>query len=140
MNPSTTYLEDLRAGQSGPDCTYTGLSRTDFVKYAGASGDFNPMHHDDDFAKAVGYPSVFGHGMLTAGLLAHYLTDWLGAGTLRRYTVRFSKQVYPGDDLRIEATVDEVADDTVSLRCAVVTARGDTVLQAWATAAPARRT
>ena len=59
------------------------LTRTQIVQYAGASGDFNPIHHDEVFAsKAAGYPSVFAHGMLSMGLTGRLLTDWLGLGTI----------------------------------------------------------
>lgn len=76
-----------------------------FVKYAGASGDFNPMHHDDTIATQVGNPSVFGHGMLTMGLAGRVLTDWFGPTAMRRYQVRFAKPVWPGDVLTATATV-----------------------------------
>src|SRR5574338_1681476 len=76
------------------------LTRTQIVQYAGASGNFNPIHHDEMFAtRAAGYPSVFAHGMLTMGLTGRLLTDWLGDGVLREFGVRFVKQVFPGDTL-----------------------------------------
>lgn len=75
------------------------MTRTDFVRYAGASGDFNPIHHDDGFATAAGYPSVFGHGLLTAGLLSTFVVEWLGRAALRRFAVRYRDQVWPGDVL-----------------------------------------
>ena len=76
-----------------------------FVRYAGASGDFNPMHHDDTIATQVGNPSVFGHGMLTMGLAARVVKDWFGAEAIRRFQVRFAKQVWPGDVLTCKAIV-----------------------------------
>ena len=81
------------------------LTRTMFVKYAGASGDFNPMHHDDTIATQVGNPSVFGHGMLTMGLAARVVKDWFGPEAMRRFQVRFAKQVWPGDVLTCTAVV-----------------------------------
>ena len=81
------------------------LTRTMFVRYAGASGDFNPMHHDDTIATQVGNPSVFGHGMLSMGLAARVLKDWFGPEAIRTLQVRFSKQVWPGDVLTATATV-----------------------------------
>ena len=81
------------------------LTRTMFVRYAGASGDFNPMHHDDTIATQVGNPSVFGHGMLTMGLAARVVKDWFGAEAIRRFQVRFAKQVWPGDVLTCKAIV-----------------------------------
>ena len=81
------------------------LTRTMFVRYAGASGDFNPMHHDDTIATQVGNPSVFGHGMLTMGLAARVIKDWFGPESIRRFRVRFAKQVWPGDVLTCIAEV-----------------------------------
>ncbi len=90
---------------------FPALTRTMFVRYAGASGDFNPMHHDDTIASKVGNPSVFGHGMLTMGLAGRVLTDWFGPESIRRFQVRFAKQVWPGDVLTASATVSGVRDE-----------------------------
>ncbi len=90
------------------ELTFPALTRTMFVKYAGASGDFNPMHHDDTIATSVGSPSVFGHGMLTMGLAGRVLTDWFGPESIRKFSVRFAKQVWPGDVLTAKATVTGV--------------------------------
>ncbi|GAA0402813.1 MaoC-like dehydratase [Acrocarpospora corrugata] len=81
------------------------LTRTDFVRYAGAGGDFNPIHHDETFAVAAGYPSVFGHGLLTAGILGGFAASWLGRRNLRRFTVRYVDQVWPGDTLVLSGEV-----------------------------------
>lgn len=81
------------------------LTRQDLVKYAGASGDFNPMHSDEVAAKAAGLPSVFGHGMFSMGLLGRAVTDWAGAGNLKNYTVRFTKQTWPGETLSTKIVV-----------------------------------
>src|SRR5574338_677786 len=90
----------LSVGATREQVLVENLSRTQIVQYAGASGDFNPIHHDETFAtKAAGYPSVFAHGMLTMGLTGRLLTDWRGDGVLREYGVRFVKQVFPGDTL-----------------------------------------
>jgi acyl dehydratase len=102
---TTARFGDLTVGQEGPSLVVENLSRTHFVRYAGASGDFNPMHHDDTIATQVGNPSVFGHGMLTAGLMARVVKDWFGAEALRRFQVRFAKQVWPGETLTFTATV-----------------------------------
>ncbi len=87
------------------------LTRTDFVRYQGASGDFNPIHHDDDFAKGAGFPSVFSVGMLQAGILGTYATDWLGAANIRKFTVQFREQVWPGDHLVCTGKVVRKYDD-----------------------------
>jgi len=95
----TTYFEDVNEGDEAPATTHT-LTRTDLVRYAGASGDFNPMHHDEILATKAGQPSVFGHGMFSMGLLGTAITDYLGVGTLTRFQVRFSRQTWPGEELR----------------------------------------
>jgi len=97
--------DELDEGSSPHAREYGPISRTDMVKYQGASGDFNPIHHDEEFAKSAGYPSVFSVGMLQAGILAGFATDWLGAENVRRYSVQFREQVWPGDHLDCEATV-----------------------------------
>ena len=81
------------------------LGRTDLVRYAGASGDFNPMHTDEIAAQAAGLPSVFGHGMFSMGLLGRALTDWAGVGNLKTYGVRFTKQTWPGEILHTKILV-----------------------------------
>lgn len=81
------------------------LGRTDLVKYAGASGDFNPMHSDEVAAKAAGLPSVFGHGMFSMGLLGRAITDWAGVGNLLSYRVRFTKQTWPDETLSTKIVV-----------------------------------
>ena len=115
------------------------LTRTQIVQYAGASGDYNPLHTDEVFATQVaGYPTVFAHGMLTMGMTARILTDWVGDGRLLRYGVRFVKQVWPGDALTAWAKViavrevdgQPVADFEVVTRNQL----GDEVLTGTATA------
>jgi acyl dehydratase len=86
-------------GSAIPPFVVEGLTRTDLVRYAGASGDFNPIHHDEEFARGAGNPTVFGHGMLTAGFVARCITDFVGAENLRRYKVRFATRVWPGDTI-----------------------------------------
>ena len=81
------------------------LTRTDLVRYAGASGDFNPIHHDQTFAEAAGNPTVFAHGMLSAGFLGKCLTDFVGVNRLRRFKVRFATRVWPGDTITCKGRV-----------------------------------
>src|SRR2546429_6858899 len=103
-------FEDLSVGDEAPPLVVENISRTHFVRYAGASGDFNPMHHDDTVATSIGNPSVFGHGMLTAGLMARGLKDWFGPAALPRFQVRFSNQGWPGGALPWTATATGGAD------------------------------
>jgi acyl dehydratase len=95
----------LEKGMALPERTFGPLTRTDFVRYQGASGDFNPIHHDEEFARAAGFERVFSVGMLQAGLLASYCTDLLGPDNVRRFKVQFREQVWPGDRLVATGTV-----------------------------------
>ena len=101
----TVTWDELQEGAKAPRREYGPLTRTDFVRYQGASGDFNPIHHDEEFAKSAGFPTVFSVGMLQAGILGCYCTEWLGAENVRRFSVQFREQVWPGDHLDCEATV-----------------------------------
>ena len=136
---TTTSFDELSVGDEGTPLVVENLTRTNFVRYAGASGDFNPMHHDDTIATSVGNPSVFGHGMLTAGLMARVVKDWFGPEAMRRYQVRFSKQVWPGDSLTFTATVtgkrEENGEKLVDLECTATNQDGVEVLVGSATAA-----
>ena len=115
------------------------LTRTMFVRYAGASGDFNPMHHDDTIATQVGNPSVFGHGMLSMGLAARVVKDWFGPEAIRRLQVRFATQVWPGDVLTCKVTVtgkrDEDGEHLVDMDLLVENQDGVTAITGSATAA-----
>ena len=130
---------DLSVGDAGPELVIENLSRTHFVRYAGASGDFNPMHHDDTIATQVGNPSVFGHGMLTAGLMARVVKDWFGAEALRKFQVRFAKQVWPGETLTFTAVVTGLSEvdgtGLVDLELAAKNQDGEVKLTGAATAA-----
>jgi len=82
------------------------ITRTQIVMYAGASGDYIPLHSDEVYSTQVaGYPSVFAHGMLSMGATGRLLTDWFGADALVRFGVRFVNQVWPGDTLTATASV-----------------------------------
>ena len=115
------------------------LSRDALVRYAGASGDFNPIHYRDDVAQSVGLPGVLAHGMLTMGVAVQPVIDWCGsAGWVSAYQVRFTKPVpvdaVSGASLEIEAKVGALThaeDDSVSAVRIDLTVRahtGETVL------------
>jgi acyl dehydratase len=127
---------ELAVGASREQVVAERLSRTQIVMYAGASGDFNPIHHDEPFATATaGYPSVFAHGMLTMGLTGRLLTDWLGDGVLRSFGVRFVRQVWPGDTLTAKGTVKAVgADGRVEIELVTSNQRGEPVVAGEAVA------
>ena len=97
-------------GEAGPELVVEDLEREDFVKYAGASGDFNPLHYDDPYAKETGNESVFGQGMLTAGHVARMVTDWFGLDRVSGFTIRFQAPVWPGDTITVTGEVTEVVE------------------------------
>jgi acyl dehydratase len=104
MADAALYYEDVTEGDEAPTRTHV-LTRTDLVAYAGASGDYNPMHHDEVKATAAGQPSVFGHGMFSMGLLGTAITDYVGPGNVTRFTVRFARQTWPDEELRPSVVV-----------------------------------
>ncbi len=97
---------ELTVGDSREEVVVDNLTRTQIVQYAGAAGDFNPLHTDDLYAREVaGYPGVFAHGMLGMGLLGKALTSWVGDGRLAKFGVRFRAQIWPGDTLTARLVV-----------------------------------
>ena len=126
---------NLKAGDTYTECLVEDLSRTQIVMYAGASGDYNPVHTDEKFTKEIaGYPSVFAHGMLTMGMTGRMLTNYVGDGRLTKYGVRFTSQVWPGDTLNSTATVVDVTDGIVNLSVETTNQNGALVLSGYAAA------
>jgi acyl dehydratase len=100
---------ELKVGDTSTKVLVDDLTRTQIVQYAGASGDYNPVHSDEKFVTEIaGYPTVFAHGMLTMGMTGTLLTDWVGDGRLTKYGVRFVNQVWPGDTLTATAEVTDI--------------------------------
>ena len=137
MGDRTLKFDDVTEGDEAPVKRHT-LTRTDLVRYAGASGDYNPMHHDEILATAAGQPSVFGHGMFSMGVLGTALTDFVGPGNVTHYKVRFSRQTWPGEELatRIVVTGKRVEDGRhlVDLECSLANADGEVKVVGEATA------
>ena len=99
-------MAPLAVGQTFETVVVADLKRTQIVQYAGASGDYNPLHTDEIYAtKIAGYPSVFAHGMLTMGLTGQAVAGLVGAENLLRFGVRFTAQVWPGDTLTVRCSV-----------------------------------
>ncbi len=113
------------------------VTRTDIVRYQGAAGDMQPIHHDEEYARAAGFPSVFSVGMFQAGLLASWAADWLGPENVRRYRARFKEQVWPGDVLTCSGAVAREYEDhgegRVDLDLVCTRQTGGVAVQAWAT-------
>jgi acyl dehydratase len=135
----TLSVSDVAVGDSRERLLTKDLTRTQIVQYAGASGDYNPLHTDDLYAKEVaGYPGVFAHGMLTMAMTARALTDWVGDGVLTSYGVRFKSQVWPGDALTARVTVAAIREQdgghVVDLTVTTTNSKGEEVLAGTATA------
>ena len=129
----------IKVGDEHEEKVVDNLSRTQIVMYAGASGDYNPLHSDEVFTtKVAGYPSVFAHGMLTMGMTGRMLTNWVGDGRLTRYGVRFVAQVWPGDSLVAKAKVDALREENgqhfVDLTVSTVNQNGQEVIKGSASA------
>jgi acyl dehydratase len=110
----------LAVGQELPAREFT-ITRDSLVRYAGASGDFNPIHYRDDFAQKVGLPGVLAHGMLTMGLAVQVVVDFVGdSGKILDYQVRFTKPVLvdakSGATVTVSAKVVEIDEDGKSAR------------------------
>jgi adhesin HecA-like repeat protein len=113
------------------------LTRTQLVQYAGASGDFNPVHSDEVYATQVaGDPTIFAPGLLTMGMTARLITDWFGDGSLKRFSFRFRDRVWPGDTLTARGTVRAVESLTVEVDLSVVNQGGKVVATGSAVAVP----
>ncbi len=93
MKYAKVYFDDIKVGDELPPLVKGPIQQIQLTRYAGASGDFNPIHQDDEFARAAGMGGVFAHGMLSMGFVGQAVTDWSGAGTVRKLGVRFAALV-----------------------------------------------
>lgn len=102
----------IKVGDHYTERVVEDLKRTQLVMYAGASGDYNPLHSDEVYTREVAkYPTVFAHGMLTMGMTGRMLTNFVGDGRLTKYGVRFTNQVWPGDTLDATATIEAIREE-----------------------------
>jgi acyl dehydratase len=109
-------LGDLAVGAKRKAVVAVNLTRAQIIQYAGAAGDFSPQHVDEVYNTQVAkYPSVFGHGMLTMGMTARLITDWIGDGKLTKYGFQFRQQLWPGDSVIAAGTVRAVNNGMVEI-------------------------
>ena len=117
------------------------LTRTDFVRFAGAIGDFNPNHHDELYAIRSGFDRPFAPGMLQGGYIGRLISEWVGPAALRTLRLRFASQAWPGDMVNCTATVVERTDDDgacrIEIEAQATNQRGDVLIEAKASATPA---
>jgi acyl dehydratase len=132
-------FDRIQVGDAPAPLVCGPLTRTDFVRYAGASHDFNPNHHDELYAQASGNKAVFGMGMLAGGYCARQLTDWFGVGALARLRIRFASRFWPGDVLTCTAKVtgkrEEGGQKLVDCEFSAVNQAGEVIIRGDATAA-----
>lgn len=124
--------ETPAVGDTGPTITVEDVERRDFVRYAGASGDFNPIHYDEPYARAAGNDRVFGQGMFTAGVVSRVLTDWFGIDRIASFGVRFRSRVFPGDTIVGSGEIVDIEADEAAVELEA-TARDETLLTGTAT-------
>jgi acyl dehydratase len=123
--PETITLDGVTPGMELGEVVYGPLERADIVRYAGASGDFNPIHIDEGYARRTAAPTVFAMGMLPAGYLAHAVSDWFGGPHhLRRFKVRFTTRVWPGDEIACSGKVTAIEEGLVKVAVQAIR-RGD---------------
>ena len=99
-------FDAIKIGDAIPNYTIGPITRTHLVRYSGASGDFNPLHHDETFAKMIGLDSIIAHGMLIMGITGEAITTWVENKYLRKMSVRFLSMTQPVDWNNIENTKD----------------------------------
>ena len=116
------------------------VNRTHFVRYAGASGDFNPIHHDQTFAERAGLSTVFGIGMWTGGVLSRIPSEWFGPESIRRFQVRFASRLWPSDTIRCRGRITRVYEEDglphADLDLLAENQKGEVLIQGSATVRP----
>jgi acyl dehydratase len=138
MNTARTpRWSDIAEGRELTTRSVGPITRTDVVRYQGASGDMNPVHHDEPFARAAGYPAPLVVGMFPAGVLCTWAAEQLGPENLRRARMRWKEPVFPGDVLDLAGRVARKYEDSGERRLEVELAAtkqgGGVAVQAWLT-------
>ncbi len=127
----------IEEGTENKETMVEKVDRAMFVRYAGASGDFNPIHWNEDFAKSAGYPGVFAQGMFTAGVLGTFATNWLGERNVRRFRTRFVGQVWPGEAIvcsgKVTKVYEEAGEKRADIDLEVTNAEGERKIDGSAT-------
>ena len=139
MKYARVYFDDVKIGDELPPLVKGPIQQIQLTRYAGASGDFNPIHQDDEFARAAGMGGVFAHGMLSMGFVGQVVTDWAGAGQVRKLGVRFAGLVRLKDTVtcrgRVLARSSKDDVNLVDLEVWAENQKGDKVVTGKATVA-----
>ncbi|MDM5327269.1 MaoC/PaaZ C-terminal domain-containing protein [Neobacillus sp. CF12] len=122
-------LLQLQVGESVQEIQLDPVSRIDLIKYAGASGDFNPIHTIDEEAKKAGLPGIIAHGMWTMGNLSKLFTPYYEEGFVKDYSIRFKNMVFLNDVIKLQATLKEVNEPNLRFQVQAVNQNGNEVLK-----------
>jgi acyl dehydratase len=122
-------IAELQVGESVKDIQLEPVSRIDLIKYAGASGDFNPIHTIDEEAKKAGLPGIIAHGMWTMGNLAKLFTSYYEEGFIQDYSIRFKGMVFLNDVITLKATLAEKKGSQLHFKVQAVNQQGNEVLK-----------
>lgn len=129
--------DDIAPGMVLAGRTLGPITRTDLVRYQGASGDMNPIHHDEPFARKAGYAAPLVVGMYPAGALAAWAAGMFGAENVRRVRIRWKEQMWPDDVLAFSGTVvsksDGEGEKWIELELAATRQTGGVAIQIWMT-------
>jgi acyl dehydratase len=135
------YFEDVKVGDELPPLVKGPIQQIQLTRYAGASGDFNPIHQDDEFAKAAGMGGVFAHGMLSMGFLGRLVTSYAPRDRIRKLGTRFTSITWPGDVITLSGKVtgkrEEGGEKLIDLEVKCTNQNGQDTLQGHATVAAA---
>ncbi|WP_044747774.1 MaoC/PaaZ C-terminal domain-containing protein [Bacillus alveayuensis] len=122
-------IAELQIGDSLENVQLNPVSRLDLIKYAGASGDYNPIHTIDEEAKKAGLPGIIAHGMWTMGNLAKLFTSYYEEGFIQDYSVRFKGMVFLNDVITLTATLKEKMGNKLRFNVLAVNQNGNEVLK-----------
>lgn len=122
-------IADLQIGDSLPEIRLAPVERLDLIKYAGASGDFNPIHTIDAEAEKAGLPGIIAHGMWTMGNLAKLFTPYYGEGFIQDYAIRFKGMVFINDQVTLKAKVAEKLEDQLKFTVEAVNQSDKSVIK-----------
>jgi acyl dehydratase len=124
-----SLLAELQVGESVQEIQLEPVSRLDLIKYAGASGDFNPIHTIDEEAQKAGLPGIIAHGMWTMGNLAKLFTSYYEEGFIQDYSIRFKGMVFLNDVVTLKATLNAREDQLLRFKLQAVNQKGNEVLK-----------
>lgn len=123
------YITDLQEGEGLKEITLDPVSRIDLIKYAGASGDYNPIHTIDQEAEKAGLPGIIAHGMWTMGNLSKLFTPYLEDGFIQDYSIRFSGMVFLQDVITLKANLQETGKQQLDFKVSATNQDGKEVIK-----------